>query len=252
MKRSLASAEYLPAGAFSRAGKRSAAGNFTLIELLVVIAIIVILASMLLPALNQARERARSIKCINNLKTFGTAEQMYANDFQGIITPSRCNTLKTSDYLWVYRLGPYLGCDGKLTLNSVTNKLICSTVLGERGLYTPARGYDNNSNQYGPVLLTYAINLAVTEAEYDKGVGVTAWHTYTARKISALPHPSGTLLLSEMAKYNDYVAKGNRGNHLMFVHARMVNMCMADGHAEAVDYPSIPDTDKGIWTIQND
>ncbi len=57
--------------------------DFTLIELLLVIAIITILTALLLPALNQARERGRAVTCLNQLKQIGLASQMYQDEYVG-------------------------------------------------------------------------------------------------------------------------------------------------------------------------
>lgn len=108
----------------SRASK-GMVNAFTLIELLVVIGIIGILAGLLLPALARAKEKGRSISCVNNLKQIGLAMQLYEDEF-GDYPPGHVAGLTQ----WDLCVGPYAGGAKDPLSTSARSKLfMCPSVL---------------------------------------------------------------------------------------------------------------------------
>jgi prepilin-type N-terminal cleavage/methylation domain-containing protein/prepilin-type processing-associated H-X9-DG protein len=173
--------------------------GFTLIELLVVIAIIAILAAILFPVFAQARAKARQISCLSNLKQIGTANMMYAQDYDETFTCGWGDGPQQGSTIWRISLLPYIQKYGGQLINGQagyddtqygsTGVLSCPDKPAGRGYGPTSYGYNNSE-------------LTLYNGNWDSPT-VNGLHVYPGLSLAAIRRPA------EMAAFADSGETGN-------------------------------------------
>ena len=222
---------------------------FTLIELLVVIAIIAILAAILMPALQQARERAKASGCINNLKQVALMTQNYADDskgellLKGKIFDVNCKAGCNKDHITPVQT---LACSGYGPKLDVNSPYICpSTVWNQTDL-------DNNNYRYGCYGVYSEIQWGANAMLYnDNRRWKNAQETWGVMHAKQLRAPSAVCYFVEGADADGYaqsrVYRINPGSSDWFIdarHAGKLQMQFVDGHADSIQAEAFFDLKK--------
>ena len=203
---------------------------FTLIELLIVIAIIAILAGMLLPALNAAREKARAIKCAGNLKQYGMAIAMYAHTYQDYLLIQNPVNHKTGTIGYIYQWGGYIQTELMPKMREAdwkAGRSINSCPSRNKNYGAALTGYEQEA-------ISYAHNTLALGAQ-AQGANPDATH-----KMSRLKQPAFYVGFCDSEVWcigsSGVLAKGRWNgskeyDYVSFRHGNRSNAVFIDGHA---------------------